>query len=702
MPITSSPLVTVLDGDQTFAMVNRMVIGELITPFLGEEAVAIEPWGLKERIYTQGQIIPDAVARMRQHPERAVVKLPGATATEDQLSFTLQSLGMEVPPTPDAMRALKNSLAGGASPNAYLRGGNGMDACVVRYPATGNDLVQPLETHWNSRSPVQILTLDRGRAANAQQVEVDGLGDERVTVPVTFFAEGEAVGKPLTSITGEPFTLTPGSVLDATHVKMADAEALIRQTFQRVLDEATPDSKPEIWLASKGTVLKDVDAAIQKRAQEIYKTEFQSLFQQQGIPEPSLKDRVLVDDVFAEVLARGWERERPLYILCPDDSYGQQMQTVLEEVKQKGIHYNHCEHHIEIGRFSNGLGAEYGAVGFTPSKPGVLQVAGEVYPVEPGEMWMVYGNDVKAARDYATRMIDHALGSNGRVSTIYFGFDETNPRERPLVDAIRQVLDERQQEMAEAGLQASIENPALITARMLTEPQNGVLLALDNLWGDIVADSFPRLANSHISYDSVLISDKGLCIETGAGGTAPDLLYGRYSQMTHRNEGGLLQTGKLGLNPGAIISAYALAFRHSGRNMQQPEASRFGEDLSRAFTLAMEWGYVTPDLGDSKGGTRLQPDRLQPDATAQTVDTRVLIQAVRTALHQVRGEQQAFEQEWAKLQEMNQSLWLGRANAPLPDDSPLWEQAIALNIDAPIPAITGHLQAQQANQRKQR
>src|SRR5690606_38310111 len=89
------------------------------------------------------------------------------------------------------------------------------------------------------------------------------------------------------------------------------------------------------------------------------------------------------------------------------------------------------------------------------------------------------------------------------------------------------------------------------------------ILALNNLWGDIMADTFPDLANNKASYDSFLLSEKGFMVETGSVGTAPDLLFGR--TVDKANDGkGMITHGHLKLNPIAILSSYSLAIRHTG------------------------------------------------------------------------------------------------------------------------------------------
>lgn len=626
-------------GDGAFAYTHDHVI----LPFLHKTAGEIigfhtSDWSLANRIKTDGGVIQEGIQAALKE-KAAVVKYPGASATAEELKFMCDHLGCEEPTT---------ALGKGKSPNAPLRGIAGFDASIIRTPTASAALVKPLETAWQPSTPVSIKTLETGgRGANAKVLQVT----EDKTVQVVFVDD---TGKEtvLPGANGNNFMLKPGSTLSLTSVDKDQAEKLIRNTFEQALEKGA-----DLTFTNKNTVLTSVDAPLLKKAKEIYEHEFKDRFAEKGLHFHS----GLVDDAFAFLMAGESKRSKPLIMLCPDDLYGKQIQYVLEAVKQKGLHYKHTEHAIAVGRLSNGYGDEYGGVHFTPKSAGKLQVRdskGAVLQemnVQPGQMCLASGNSAEAATDYARRMIDYALGEQicGQdIHYLYFGFDAASATEAPLIPVIQQVIDTYRDKLNAKNIVAKIAHPAQISAEMLTQPPKaGVILALNNLWGDIMADLFPALANNKASYDSLLLSDKGFLVETGAGGTAPDLLFGKAG----KTDFGMIHTGHMLLNPIAILSSYAEAIRYTGKHSDNTAQLTYADQLHEAIILTLKEGYLTGDLMKA-GKHQLREDQINPGVTPQAVDTRVFVKAVEANLLALQGKTQAAQAARSELASMEKQL----------------------------------------------
>ncbi len=625
-------------GDGSFAYTHDHVIKPFLEKTAGDLAGFPESdWSLANRIRTDGAVIMQGV-KAALSEKAASVKYPGASATAEEREFVCTRINCPEPQT---------DLGKGKSPNAPVRGIAGFDASIIRTPTASASLVKPLETRWTAKTPVEILTLEKGgRAANAQICRPASA----VTLEVNF-TDHHGTATTLLGANGSAFHLEPGSTLSLTRVDMDEAEKLIRSTLERALKEGA-----DVTFTNKNTVLTSIDAPIKKRAQEIYQQEFEERFTQAGLSFHS----GLVDDAFAYLVATQSSPAKPHLMLCPDDLYGAQIKHVLEEVKRKGLHYRHTENAIAIGRLSNGYGDEYGGIHFTPKAAGTLAVRdaeGKALcslEVQPGQLCLAAGSSAGAARDYARRMIDFALNnkiSGKDVGYLYFGFDAKSPAEGPLVPILQQVIDQHRAALAAKGVIAEIREPAQVSADLLTNPpQKGVVLALNNLWGDIIADLFPALANNRASYDSLLLSDRGFLAETGSGGTAPDLLFGRVKDGKNNGKG-LINTGHLLLNPVAILSSYAEAMRYTGQQSGNAAQITYADHLHEAIILTMKQGFLTGDL--MKGSEhQLRDEMVNSGAQPRPVDTRVFVKATEANLFELQGKTQASKTARDELQEM--------------------------------------------------
>gem|GEM_PF-6868198 len=663
-----------IEGDQTFRLTGDMIYDLFLNPAeekLGKGRFVRHDWSLPERVKTDGKTVWNTIEALRKAPAEPAVKFPGASATKEQLEYVWNKVERAGTPTEDALK----TLGGGASPNAVLRGEEGADGSIIRYPAEGADLIEPLKTSWSPASPVTLNHLESGRSANAITLYAPDSA-EKTEIEVSFTNE-EGKTKILYGATGKNFRLSSGSPLQVTSVSSESVQALIRTTFEEAIR-----NHAKIKLAVKNTVLKGVDAPIAKMATDIYLRDYKTRFHDAGVPEPILTGRIIVDDVFADVIARDGESPIPIILLSPDDAYGRQMAHVLQAVKEKGIGFDHTKHAVYIGRFSNGYGDEYGGISFRAETGGTINIRlgaeEHHFAVRKGQMWMVTTNDLQSARDYANRMIDYALSTAKDVKPIlyiYFGFHYAHGCEAAFAKAIEEVLHERAETLQKAGITAQVRNPEAITAEMISSPpEAGVILALNNLWGDIVADLYPRLANSYISYDSALISNKGFCVETGAGGTAPDRIFGSV---------GLENTGFLCFNPGAIVFGVAKAIERAGQVEGNEQVENYGRALSKAYVEATKRGYVTSDLGwiDASGKhvTKLSPKRINADAKPQVVDTRVMLQAVKVELLKILGD--SAQEAENKLRVLEKTLSLTQASQPLAASDPLRKKIEALNLD---------------------
>ncbi len=629
MTSDSKPEIHIYEGDGAFAYAHD----QLVAPFLARtagDALNLKgyDWSAANRIRTDGAIVTESIAEGKA-AKAAVVKYPGATPDAEELEYLKARTGGDP----------KSALGLGNSPNAPLRGANGFDASILRMPAASSLLIEPLETHWKPDSDVEIARLTEGGRLANQQVTITN-HDQQVEV---IFIDAEGGEHPLEGADGKYYTLAAGSPVSITHVNKAKAEQLIRAT----LDTAVA-KKADVMLSLKNTVLKSIDGPLNKLAKDIFDADYKAKFD----ANQQWFGTKIVDDGFAWLLAEASSKKTPQIMLSPDDAYGAQMEYVLAEVKKKGLNYRHTEHPVAVARFSNAVGDEYGGMHFPGVKKKlaefVAQAGGTLvvrdketkeevcrHVVPKGEsMWLVSAQDLEGARIFARRMLYQALDGvkiTGKpIEHVLFGFDVNAKFEAPFAQAIQEEIDRKQEELSAKGIEAKVVPPAMLAAESLTNPsKKGTLLALNNLWGDIIADLYPALANNRASYDSSLISNKGFVVETGSGGTAPDLLFGRDGQ------GGLIRNGMFNLNPIAILSGFAQAARYSGSPV-------YADALEAAINKTLCQGYLTADLVNKDGSAKLRVGLGITDAISlpkpRAVDTRVFMAALEVNLLNTLGK----------------------------------------------------------------
>lgn len=625
----ATPTIHVYEGDGAFAYAHDALVKPLFERTAGDVlSLTGYDWSASNRLKTDGAVVTDSIAAGKA-AKAAVVKYPGATPDADELEYLKAKTGADP----------KTALGLGNSPNAPLRGANGFDASILRTPAASSLLIEPLETHWKPDTDVEIARLTEGGRLANQKVTLTKR-DQQVEV---IFVDAEGNEHQLEGADGKYFTLAAGSPVSITHVDKSKAEKLIRATLDKAVAK-----KADVMLSLKNTVLKSIDGPLNKFAQEIYNTDYKAKFE----ANQQWFGAKIVDDGFAWLLAEASGKKTPQIMLSPDDAYGAQMEYVLAEVKKKGLNYRHTDHPVAVARFSNAVGDEYGGMHF----PGVKKKLAELVaagggtlvvrdkntkeevcraPVPKGEaMWLVSAQDVEGARIYARRMLYQALDevkiAGTPITRVLFGFDAASAFEGPFARVIQEEIDRKKDDLAAKGIEAKIMPPAQLAAESLTHPsERGTLLALNNLWGDIIADLYPALANNRASYDSSLISNKGFVVETGSGGTAPDLLFGR------DGKGGLIRTGAFNLNPIAILSGFAQAARYSG-------AADYANALEGAIDQTLRQGYLTADLVNKDGSAKLRAGLALSGGIAlpkpRAVDTRVFTAALEVNLLAALGK----------------------------------------------------------------
>ena len=622
--------IVIYQGDGAFRFVEEAIITPLLTR-VGGDTLTLRSfdWSACNRVATDGAIVTQSIEYAKS-TNAAVIKYPGATPDAAELDYLKMLTGCE-PVTP---------LGKGNSPNAALRGASGFDGSIIRTPAESASLIEPIETQWNKNTAVTINALKSGGRKSNQQVILTQK-DQRIEV---VFCDSEGKEYRLQSAGGDVLSLSKGSPISLSHVDKQAVETLVRESFEEALLQ-----KADVTLAVKGTVLKSTDALITKIADSIFNTEYKTRFEQNGAWYGSK----LVDDAFAWLIAEGSSHKNPQIMLTPDDAYGAQMQKVLEEIKAKGMHYDHTQHPVAVARFSNGIGDEYGAFHFPATDKTLVKAVQEqggsllirdadsrevLYSQRVGKdenMWIVATHNLASARIYANRMIDWVLNDANRLSGkkvehLVFGFDPGAANEAPIAQAIADIITQRQGELQARNIHVSLQTPQKAAADSLTMPNSGgTLLALNNLWGDIIADLYPALANNRASYDSALICDSGFVVETGSGGTAPDLLYGR------EGKGGLIRNQPLNLNPVAILSGYSQAVRYSGE-------AAFADALDGAIDTTLKQGYLTRDLITAQGRAKIKPEHCLQDALSlakpRAVDTRVFMAAFEVNILNALGK----------------------------------------------------------------
>ena len=251
----TTPLVE-MDGDEMTRILWKMIKDELILPFVDLKTEYYD-LGLPNRDKTNDQVTIDSANAARKYG----VAVKCATIT------------------PNAQRMDEYKLHKmWKSPNGTIR--SIMDGTVFRAPITIPS-IHPVVKNWEK--PITIARHAYGDVYKSVEIRADEPG----TAKLIFQGEsGKIQEVEIHNFQGE-------GVIQGMHNTDKSIRSFAHSCFKFALD-----TKQDLWFATKDTISKTYDAQFRKIFEEVYESDYKSLFEQAGIEY----FYTLIDDAVARVI----------------------------------------------------------------------------------------------------------------------------------------------------------------------------------------------------------------------------------------------------------------------------------------------------------------------------------------------------------------------------------------------------------------
>ena len=251
----TTPLVE-MDGDEMTRILWKMIKDELILPFVDLKTEYYD-LGLPNRDKTNDQVTIDSANAARKYG----VAVKCATIT------------------PNAQRMDEYKLHKmWKSPNGTIR--SIMDGTVFRAPITIPS-IHPVVKNWEK--PITIARHAYGYVYKSVEIR----DDEPGTAKLIFQGEsGKIQEVEIHNFQGE-------GVIQGMHNTDKSIRSFAHSCFKFALD-----TKQDLWFATKDTISKTYDAQFRKIFEEVYESDYKSLFEQAGIEY----FYTLIDDAVARVI----------------------------------------------------------------------------------------------------------------------------------------------------------------------------------------------------------------------------------------------------------------------------------------------------------------------------------------------------------------------------------------------------------------
>lgn len=251
----TTPLVE-MDGDEMTRILWKMIKDELILPFVDLKTEYYD-LGLPNRDKTNDQITIDSANAARKYG----VAVKCATIT------------------PNAQRMDEYKLHKmWKSPNGTIR--SIMDGTVFRAPITIPS-IHPVVKNWEK--PITIARHAYGDVYKSVEIRADEPG----TAKLVFQGESGKMQEV------EIHNFQGSGVIQGMHNTDKSIRSFAHSCFKFALD-----TKQDLWFATKDTISKTYDAQFRKIFEEVYESDYKSLFEQAGIEY----FYTLIDDAVARVI----------------------------------------------------------------------------------------------------------------------------------------------------------------------------------------------------------------------------------------------------------------------------------------------------------------------------------------------------------------------------------------------------------------
>lgn len=251
----TTPLVE-MDGDEMTRILWKMIKDELILPFVDLKTEYFD-LGLPNRDKTNDQVTIDSANAARKYG----VAVKCATIT------------------PNAQRMDEYKLHKmWKSPNGTIR--SIMDGTVFRAPITIPS-IHPVVKNWEK--PITIARHAYGDVYKSVEIRADEPG----TAKLVFQGESGKMQEV------EIHNFQGSGVIQGMHNTDKSIQSFAHSCFKFALD-----TKQDLWFATKDTISKTYDAQFRKIFEEVYESDYKSLFEQAGIEY----FYTLIDDAVARVI----------------------------------------------------------------------------------------------------------------------------------------------------------------------------------------------------------------------------------------------------------------------------------------------------------------------------------------------------------------------------------------------------------------
>lgn len=520
---------------------------------------------------------PGDLAALVEQKDANIIKLPNASATDNQLKDAIRELQAAGYALPDYPGAPQNAAQAeikkrydaqtGSVVNPILRQGNAVRSIPAAVKDAARQSPHAMGT-WKQTSKTRVAHMQKGDFYDTEQ-SLTLSPAQAGNVSIRFV---DAAGKTTVLAAGIP--VAAGDVLDSAAMRRADLQGFLQDAIKTAGDEGLLLS-----LHLKATMLKKTDGVIFGDAVQAYfkpvfdkfgaqldglgvsaqnglndilgkiealdlvtqnaiKTEIEACLSgpaqiamanpKDGSTHLSSPNLVIIDVSMANLARWGGEvADRKggygdTLAVIPNSTYARMHQVGIDILKSRGAPDPRTMGSVTTLRLQAEGAEEYGSkdTSFIAKGNGAFEVVaadGSVLlrqDVAQGDIWRMCKTTDRAVANWIDLAAEYAAKSQGPV---VFWLDRNRAHDAQMIAKIRA-----------AAPQLTVMTPEAAMDYTLNRAMDGknTVCATGNLLGDHITDYFPILeTGSSAKMLSVLkLLNGGIVAETGSGGTAPDLL----------------------------------------------------------------------------------------------------------------------------------------------------------------------------------